>query len=193
MYNGRDCSLVDVRGAKKNSIDRLGARVASRGVLLDLAAVAGVEALEPGHEVLPIEIEHCCEAQGVEVVAGDVVLMRTGHLGRIRRSGGWSGLCNSSEPGIGLEGLEWFARRDVAAIANDTWAFEVVPTIDPGGQFPVHAVGIVHVGLLLGELFWLDDLASDCRQDSVYEFFFVAPPLPIIGAVGSPIQPVAIK
>jgi kynurenine formamidase len=49
------------------------------------------------------------------------------------------------------------------------------------------------MGLLVGEIFQLDELAEDCAKDSVYEFLFVAPPLPITGAVGSPVNPLAIK
>ena len=49
------------------------------------------------------------------------------------------------------------------------------------------------MGLLIGEIFSLEDLGNDCAADKVYEFMFVAPPLPITGAVGSPINPQAIK
>jgi hypothetical protein len=50
-----------------------------------------------------------------------------------------------------------------------------------------------HTGLLIGEIFDLEELAADCAQDGGYEFLFVAPPLPVSGAVGSPINPQAIK
>ena len=78
------------------------------------------------------------------------------------------------------------------AAASDTWAFEVLPS---GSELwlPVHAVGIVHMGLLIGEIFDLEALAQDCVGDGVYEFFFSAPPLPFTGAVGSPINPLAVK
>jgi len=49
------------------------------------------------------------------------------------------------------------------------------------------------IGITMGEIFYLKDLANDCAKDGVYEFMFVAPPLPITGAVGSPINPQAIK
>jgi hypothetical protein len=58
---------------------------------------------------------------------------------------------------------------------------------------PIHCVSLVHTGVLVGEIFDLEALAEDCAADGVYEFFFVAPPLPITGAVGSPINPQAIK
>ena len=49
------------------------------------------------------------------------------------------------------------------------------------------------IGISMGEIFNMGELASDCAADGVYEFFFSAPPLPITGAVGSPINPIAIK
>jgi hypothetical protein len=49
------------------------------------------------------------------------------------------------------------------------------------------------MGMLVGEIFALDELAADCARDGVYEFLLVAPPLPITGAVGTPVNPLAIK
>jgi hypothetical protein len=45
----------------------------------------------------------------------------------------------------------------------------------------------------MGEIFHVAELAADCRADEVYEFMFVAPAIPITGAVGSPTNPLAIK
>jgi len=49
------------------------------------------------------------------------------------------------------------------------------------------------IGISMGEIFYLKELAADCAQDRVYEFFFCAPPLPITRAVGSPVNPIAVK
>ena len=45
----------------------------------------------------------------------------------------------------------------------------------------------------MGGIFYVKELAADCAQDGVYEFFFCTPPLPITKGVGSPINPMAIK
>jgi hypothetical protein len=58
---------------------------------------------------------------------------------------------------------------------------------------PLHQVAIPHLGLLLGEMWDLDALAEDCAADGVYEFLLCAPPLPFVGAVGAPVNPVAVK
>ncbi|MDA8398971.1 MAG: cyclase family protein [Actinomycetota bacterium] len=192
MYNGRDCTLVGVEGAVKNGINVLRDAVAGRAVLCDVAEARSVEALDPDHRITVADLERTLAAQAVAVQPGDVLLIRTGHLGRIRSSGTWHGLTYSDEPGIGLDVMPWIHDHQVAAVAADNWALEVLPS---GAEImlPVHAVGIVYMGLLLGELFDLDDLAEDCRRDGIFEMLLVAPPLPFTGAVGSPVNPIALK
>jgi kynurenine formamidase len=70
---------------------------------------------------------------------------------------------------------------------------EVRPNEIPDTYQPLHQVLLPHMGMLVGEIFALDELAADCARDGVYEFLFVAPPLPITGAVGTPVNPLAIK
>lgn len=192
MYNGRDCALVGVDGAKRNDIRAMSDAVATRAVLCDVPRALGVEALDTDHRITVAELELTLERQRVEIEEGDALLLRTGHLARARAQGGWDGYTYADEPGIGLDALPWVSQLGIAAIATDTWAFEVLPS---GGaiMLPVHAVGIVHMGLLLGEMFDLEALADDCASDGVYEMAFVAPPLPFTGAVGSPVNPIVVK
>ncbi|HET7159248.1 MAG TPA: cyclase family protein, partial [Burkholderiales bacterium] len=82
---------------------------------------------------------------------------------------------------------------EVAAVATDTWGAEVRPNETKDTTQPWHWIVIPIMGLTVGEIFYLADLAADCAQDKVYEFMFVAPALPITGAVGSPVNPLAIK
>jgi kynurenine formamidase len=94
-----------------------------------------------------------------------------------------------------LSTLPWLHEQRVAALASDNSA---VGLIGDGVNraaihLPVHAVAIVQMGLLLGENFDLDSLAEDCARDGVYEFLFVGSPLPFTGAVGAPVNPLAIK
>ena len=70
---------------------------------------------------------------------------------------------------------------------------EVRPNEIPDSYQPLHQVLIPNMGMLVGEIFALDELAEDCARDRIYEFLFVAPPLPFTGAVGSPVNPLAIK
>jgi hypothetical protein len=56
-----------------------------------------------------------------------------------------------------------------------------------------HVAALRDLGLLVGELFDLDELASDCAADGAYAGLFVAAPMPIVGASGSPLNPLFIK
>ena len=192
MYNGRPCELVGAKGAAANDIAVLRDRVFTRGVLADVAGHLGVDALAPDHHITVAELEATLAAQGVDAGRGDALIVRTGHLGRIQREGAWDRFVEADEPGLGWDALPWLHDRQVAAVACDNWAFEVYPSryeLD----LPFHAIGIVYMGLLIGEIFALDALAEACRADGRWDFCFTAPPLPFTGAVGSPINPLAIR
>lgn len=192
MYNGYDARLVSSTGADKNGIENQ-KTVVSRGVLLDIPRVRGVEHLEPGEAITGEDLDAACEHHGVEVGTGDMVLIRTGDMARRRELPGWDGFSAGDSPGLSLLSAPWLADREVAAIATDTWGAEVRPNEIEGSFQPLHLVMIVAMGLFVGEIWYLDELASDCAEDSVYEFQLVAPPLVIPRAVGSPLNPQAIK
>jgi kynurenine formamidase len=190
-YNGRGPETVTSAGAAHNSISALGSRGITRGVLLDVPGSLGREYLEPGEAIQDDDLQHCAAAQGVEVRAADLVMVRTGHLGR--RRGRWGDFVAGDAPGLGVSAARWLCEREVAAVATDTWAVEVFPHEVTDVLYPVHVVLLVNAGIHLGEIWVLDELARDCAADGVYECLVSAPPLAIIGAVGSPLNPVAIK
>jgi kynurenine formamidase len=193
MWNGYDAKLVDSSGAQKNGIEKTRDKMAGRGVLLDVARFKGVESLEDGYGIGTEELEDCAKAQGVEVRRGDFVIFRTGQMERCLKTGVWGGYAGGDAPGLRFETADWIRRTDIAAICADTWGCEVRPNESSEASQPWHWVVIPMIGITMGEIFYLKDLAEDCAEDHVYEFFFCGPPLPITGAVGSPINPIAIK
>jgi kynurenine formamidase len=120
------------------------------------------------------------------------VLVRTGQLGYCKKNG-WGTFAAGDAPGLSFSTADWLYRTEIAGIASDTWGLEVRPNELPDAFQPLHQVMIPNIGLLVGEIFDLEKIAEDCAADKVYEFMFVAPPLPITGAVGSPINPQVIK
>ena len=166
--------------------------ILSRGILLDLARSKGVNRLATGQVVSPADLDEAERTQGVRVMSGDVLLLRTGHLGVFTADGNRQGYM-TGEPGLGIDCAEWLHAREVAAVAADTMAVEVWPGEDPKLALPVHMLCIRDMGLTLGEMFDLDELAADCARDGVWEFLFTAPALKITGAVGSPLNPLAVK
>ena len=193
MYNDRDVALVTSRGAKANSIDRIKDGVVGRGVLLDLPRLIKQPWLEDGTRILPEQLDDCAEAFGVTVEPGDILLVRTGMMTRCLSEGSWQGYCGGPAPGLSVHCARWLYEREVAAVATDTWGVEVIPNETSDCFQPLHMISLRNTGLLLGEIFHLDPLSEACADDGRYAFLFTAPPLPITGAVGSPINPLAIK
>ena len=130
---------------------------------------------------------------GIDIRKGDFVIVRTGHQERCLAAGDWTGYAGGDAPGLAFETAYWIKNNDIAAICADTWGCEVRPNETDEANQPWHWVVIPAIGISMGEIFYLKELAEDCEDDGVYEFFFTAPPLHIPGAAGSPINPQAIK
>ena len=192
LYNGFPATAITAAGAARNAIDRVGAGIVSRGVLLDVARLWGVERVAPGVAIKPTDLDAAERAARVRVGTGDVLLVRTGHLGAFKVDRDREGYLRRA-PGLGVACVEWLHARQVAAVATDTVAVEVIPWEDPAVPLPVHLLCIRDMGLTLGEMFDLDELAADCARDGVWEFLFSAPPLKVTGGVGSPLNPLAVK
>ncbi len=193
MWNGYDATLVGANGAEKNAIHKMRNKMVGRGVLLDIARWAGVDSLDAGTAIDAEDLDACAKAQGVEIKRGDFVIYRTGHMERCLESGVWGGYAGGEAPGVSFHTCEWMHDMEIAAICADTWGCEVIPNETDDVFQPWHWIVIPQIGITMGEIFYLKDLANDCAEDNVYEFMFVAPPLPITRGVGSPINPQAIK
>ena len=193
MWNGYDATLVGSNGAEKNAIHKMRNKMVGRGVLLDIARWAGVDSLDDGTAIDAEDLDACAKAQGVEIKRGDFVIYRTGHMERCLKNGEWGGYAGGEAPGVSFHTCDWMHDMEIAAICADTWGCEVIPNETDDVFQPWHWIVIPQIGITMGEIFYLKDLANDCAEDGVYEFMFVAPPLPITRGVGSPINPQAIK
>ncbi len=192
FYNNVPAATVDHRaGARRNSFDKAVTRLISRGVLLDIARLKGVNRLPDGYAVTPADLSAAEEEQRVRVGSGDVLLVRTGSIGWFLD--GDATRFMGEQPGLGLDCARWLHERDVAAVAVDNAVCEVQPSPVPGARIPFHQVAIRDMGLTLGEMFNFEDLARDCARDGVWACQFCGTGLRITGAVGSPVTPVALK
>jgi kynurenine formamidase len=193
LYNGYPASDVTPRGALHNGIEAQAEGIAGRGVLLDIAALEDVDWLPGGFVITPEHLDAAIARQGgVAVGPGDILLFRTGWRRMLVETGDKAAFMKS-EPGIGVECIEWLRERDVAVIASDNFAIEPIPPQKGAGFMWVHMVLIRDLGMTLGEIFDLDELAADCEADEQWDFFFTAPVLKVTNAVGSPVNPLAIK
>jgi kynurenine formamidase len=197
MFNGWWAGSVTAgSGARRLGIQHVRDGIVGRGVLLDVARHLGVDRLPDDLEIDSTLLETVAQAQDVAVGPGDILLLRTGVLPS------WDGVRGSLGPHAGLspECVRWLADRDVAMVGADNLGVEAMPAAprwvrrgDDDGMPPFHVGALRDLGLYLGELFFLEDLAQDCAQDGRYDFLFVAAPLPVVAAVGSPLNPLAIR
>jgi kynurenine formamidase len=192
LYNGFPASDVGPKGAMHCSIDKMAKGIVGRGVLLDIARLKGVDWLEQGYVITPEDLDAAQERQGVTVGPGDILLFRTGWRTKFKQDKDPVSFM-AGEPGLGLASCEWLHARDVAVVASDNWAIEVLPGEVDTELLPVHMVLIRDMGMTLGEILDFDELADDCVADGVWEFLLTAPPIKFTNAVGSPINPLAIK
>lgn len=171
------------RGFVQRGVEEIGP-IVRRGLLLDIAAWKGVDALAPGEAVSADDLEACAAAQQVSIGAGDCVLLRTG----------WATYWENTElflghqggmPGPDLGAARWLADCGILLAGSDTIAFEVRRA---GSSMDVHMELIARRGIPIVESLNLEELS----RDGIHEFLFIALPLKIQGATGSPIRPVAI-
>ncbi|BBX60438.1 Putative cyclase [Mycobacterium shottsii] len=191
LYNGFPADSVTSQGAYHCGIDKVDVKgITSRGVLLDLVRHRGAEVfLEHGNPITPEELDDVARSQGVTIESGDIVLIRTGWWTRFLMT------ANKTEPYSGLDWrcAQWLHDHEVAAVASDNLQVEDPVSGVDGLFLPLHLLCLRDMGLMLGEYWDLTALAADCAADGVYEFQLVAPPLRFVGAVGSPVNPIAIK
>ena len=174
----------DGGGIREHSIDTV-APILRRGVLLDIAGVAQMDALPVDFSITPDHLQSA--AKSVRIEKGDVILLRTGWArfwnDAARYITGGKGTV-AAGPGPEIEGAKWLSNHAPFAVGADTVAFEKAPT----ATMPVHVHLLVENGIHIIEALNLEELA----RDRIYEFVFIATPLKIQGGTGSPIRPLAI-
>ena len=202
LYNGFPASSITEDGAGKLGIHLI-TSVVSRGVLLDVPRAKGVEILEPGYPITPADLDAAGALGQLSIEPGDVVLVRTGQTAHLALPGrpGLHGAAPVRDlvaytwpaPGLTMATAEWFHAHDVAAVATDTMVLEVYPCEDEDLYLPVHLLHLVEMGMTQGQNWFLDELADACATDGRYEFLLDATPLPFTNALGSPVNPVALR
>ena len=192
MYNGVPAAHVTSHaGAVTMPITDAAAGITSRGVLLDIPPVLGVDWLEPGFGVLPEHLEAAETRQDVRVRSGDILYLRVGYSRRRHEQGPRP--INLGQAGFHAAALPWLHEREVAVIGNDGGQ-DAMPSgyHKQGLAMPIHAVGIAAMGLWLIDNLDLELLADACNLRSRWTFFTHLAPLRLAGATGSPLNPIAI-
>jgi len=189
LFNGYDTGTVTAHGATRLGIHHLQDGIVTRGVLLDIPAVRGVDALEPGEAIFPEDLEAAEERAGVRVRPGDALLVRTGRWVWRATHGPW----NIAAQAAGLDAacLPWLRERDVATLGSDAVS-DVMPSRVEGVGMPIHEIAIVALGLHLMDNLDLDALAAACADEGRWGFLFVVAPLVLRRGTASPVNPIAV-
>jgi hypothetical protein len=173
------CALPRTTPAPPEATARLAAAgvltapIVARGVLLDLARMAGRPWLPDGTEAGPELLDECAEAEGVALEPGDAVLVRTGLLSACAGLGEWEGYGQRPAPGLSPRCARWLYEREIALVAADTPFVEAVRELEAARR--LRAVSLEHTGVVFGENFHLDALGEACAADGDYAFLFVCP------------------
>ena len=186
FYNGnRERDFAKAEGLTKLGIENVGA-LATRGVLIDVAAYKGQAMLAGGYEITRADLEGALKRQNTVIRSGDAVFVHTGWGSLwVKDNAGYT----ANAPGIGVGAAQYLVERQVVLVGADTWAVEVVPNPDASLAFPVHQLFLPRNGIYIFENLATEDLA----RDSAYEFAFFFAPLRLKGASGSPGNPLAIR
>ncbi len=183
LHGGHDVAPLQSYsgGIKHLSVDTL-PPIVRRGVLLDIAGQQNVATLPANFEITPEHLEAAAGAQDVEISAGEVLLLRTGWGAFFEDVARFESQMHG--PGPAENAARWLSSKGIFATGSDTINFELVPS----RTMPVHVHLLVESGIHIIECLNLEQLAAE----RVYEFAFVASPLKIRGATGSPIRPFAL-
>jgi len=189
LYNGYPAETVTAHGATRLGIHHLHAGIVTRGVLLDVPALRGVDALEPGEPVFPEDLEAAEERAGLRVRAGDALLVRTGRWRWRDEHGPWDAA--SLAAGLDASCLPWLRERDVATLGSDGVS-DVLPSRVDGVPMPIHMVVIPAMGVHLMDNLDLDALASACAEERRWAFLLTVAPLVLRRGTASPVNPIAV-
>lgn len=187
LHGGKEAvTLQSSRGFEEMGIETFPPYV-GRCVLLDVAGLHGVDSLEAGYEVTAKDLERAEKEAGTIIGEGEAVLVGTGWSRRWDEPEVFNGQKDGA-PGPGEDAARWMLDRGIGLAGGETIAFEC---IHPGlghAELPVHRMFLVEKGVHIVETMRLAELLDA----QVREFLLVLNPLPLVGATGSPVRPLAV-
>jgi kynurenine formamidase len=188
MFNGFPQELVVDQGAGKLSINNFKNGILTRGILMDIARLKGVDYLEPGTPIYPEDLDAWEKKANLKVSSGDVVFIRTGRWALRDAKGPWAASKNSA--GLYASCAKWLKSRDVAMLGSDA-ASDVMPSGIEGVTQPIHTLVLVAMGMPIFDNCDLELLSKEANRRRRWEFMLTAAPLAVPGATGSALNPVA--
>ena len=190
MYNGRNAEQVTSTGASRNSVMAAAPGITSRGVLLDIPRMRGVEWLAPGDAVTPDDLESAATGAGVTVRPGDLLIVDTGRARRRHAEGG--GFLAQGLAGLHPTCIPWLRERDIAVLGSDGISDRLGAAFEEGWPVPIHQCLIAAMGVHLVDNMNTAELSARCKERSQWTFLLTIAPLRIPGGTGSAVNPIAV-
>lgn len=187
LHGGIDAAQAQVGGAFTETGAEHTPFLLTRGVLLDVPGVKGLDVLPAGYGVTADDLQSAADRAGVEVRRGDVVLVRTGWARNFDTPAVYLGQ-SDGVPGPTVEAAQWLVEQGVVTTGADTTAYEQIKPRAGHSVLPVHRVLLVEAGIHIIEHLNLEAAA----EQGLGEFLFIMAPLRIVGGTGSPVRPVAV-
>jgi len=189
MYNGfTRANDVSEAGCGKLAILDAKQGILTKGVLMDIARLKGVEYLEPGTPIYVEDLEAWERQAGVRVEPGDILLVRAGRWARRAEVGPWA--TGREAAGLHASVGPWLKERDVAMIGSD-YTNDVLPSGVDGVTQPIHQLVLIAMGVRIFDNLDLEAVAEEAARQNRWEFMLSAAPLAVVGGTGSPLNPIA--
>jgi kynurenine formamidase len=188
MFNGYSQQEVGPQGARKLAVTAFKNGILSRGILMDIPRLKGVNYLEPGTAIHPEDLDAWEKKAGVKVGSGDIVFIRTGRWARRAEKGPWNVGENSA--GLYATCAQWLRKRDVAMVGSDA-ATDVAPSGVAGVRQPMHQLLLIAMGTPIFDNCDLEAISEASNRRKRWEFLLTAAPIAVTGGTGSPLNPIA--
>jgi kynurenine formamidase len=188
-YNDFPHTELTEKGAPRNSVINFKGGILTRGVLMDIPRLKGVDYLQPGTHIYPEDLDAWEKKAHVKVGAGDVIFIRTGKWALRDKEGPWD-VRTRGLAGLDATTLPWLKARDVAMVGSDG-AMDVLPSGVEGVVQPIHLVVLVAMGTPIFDNCDLELLSREANRRQRWDFLITASPIAIPGATGSPLNPIA--
>jgi kynurenine formamidase len=188
MYNGFSQEEVTGEGARKLAITNAKQGIITRGILIDIARMKGVDYLEPGTAIYSEDLAAWEKMTGIKITSGDAVFIRTGRWARRAKLGAWS--VSQKSAGLDASCARWLRERDIALLGSDA-ASDVLPSGVEGVSHPIHQLMLVAMGVHIFDNCDLEAVGEAAAKRKRWDFLLVAAPIAVTGGTGSPLNPIA--
>ena len=187
MYNGMPMSSITDKGCVMGSVFSFKNGIITRGVLMDIPRLKGVDYLEPGTRIYPEDLDAWVKQAHLKVLPGDAVFIRTGRWALRDAKGPYD---TSQLAGLYITCAKWLHEHDAAILGSDG-AEDVHPSGIEGVVEPIHALVLMAMGMPIFDNMDLEAVSKEAARRNRWDFLVTASPTAVPGETGSVLNPIA--